>query len=147
MSFTRFHYDDERTKKNLQQATGASRYILNTPGPGNNVGFMKDPFIRLQKWGGNLRKNNNGPIEIHSYLTGLKKNIKNKKYYFSEDNKTITNQSRTTNPAWLYKDLEQNHRYFLLNDPQKHAEINFKHNVNTRLVERDNFIPTLPNIK
>ena len=83
MSFTRFHYDDERTKKNLQQATGASRYILNTPGPGNNVGFMKDPFVRLQKWGGNLRKNNNGPIEIHSYLIGLKKDIQTTKYYFT----------------------------------------------------------------
>ena len=34
-------------------------------------------------------------------------------------NNTITNQSRTTNPAWLYKDLEQNHRYILLEDPQK----------------------------
>ena len=108
---------------------------------------MKDPFVRLQKWGGNLRKNNNGPIEIHSYLIGLKKDIQTTKYYFKQDNDTITNQSRTTNPAWLYKDLEQNHRYILLNNPQKHAEINFKHNVNTRLVERDNFIPTLPNIK
>lgn len=147
MSFTRFHYDDERIKKNLQQATGTGRYILNTPGPGNNVGFMKDPFVRLQKWGGNLRNNNNGPIEIHSYLIGLKKDIITKKYYFNEDNNKITSQSRTTNPAWLYKDLEQNHRYILLNNPQEHSEINFKHNINTRLVERDNFIPTLPNIK
>ena len=147
MSFTRFHYDVERTKKNLQQATGAGRYILNTPGPGNKVGFMKDPFVRLQKWGGNLRKNENGPIDIDSYLTGLKDNIETKKYYFQEDNNTITNQSRVTNPAWLYKDLKQNHRYILLKDPQKNYKINFKNNINTRLVERDNFIPTLPNIK
>ena len=81
MSFTRFHYDVERTKKNLQQATGPSRYILNTPGPGNKVGFMNDPFIRLQKWGGNLRKNDNGPIEIDSYLLGLKKNINTTNYF------------------------------------------------------------------
>ena len=36
MSFTRFHYDVERTKKNLQQATGPSRYILNTPAQNND---------------------------------------------------------------------------------------------------------------
>lgn len=147
MSFTRFHYDIERTKKNLQQATGASRYILNTPGPGNKVGFMKDPFIRLQQWGGNLRKSENGPIDINSYLIGLKDNIKTSKYYFKEDNNTITNQSRITNPAWLYKDLEQNHRYILLENPQKNFKIKFQNNINTRLVERDNFIPTLPDIK
>tara|TARA_B100001057_G_scaffold56475_1_gene50061 strand:+ start:46 stop:489 length:444 start_codon:yes stop_codon:yes gene_type:complete len=147
MSFTRFHYDVERTKKNLQQATGPSRYILNTPGPGNKVGFMNDPFIRLQKWGGNLRKNDNGPIEIDSYLLGLKKNINTTNYNFVEDNKTVTNQSRVTNPAWLYKDLEQNHRYILLEDPQKIIQIKFENNINTRLMERDNFVPTLPNIK
>ena len=147
MSFTRFHYDNERIKKNLQQATGTGRYILNTPGPGDTVGFMKDPFIRLQKWGGNLRKHADGPIEINSYLLGLKPTIKTNKKLIKEDNNTITNQSRTTNPAWLYKDLEQNHRYILLNNPQNHSEINFKHNINTRLIERDNFKPTLPNIK
>tara|TARA_X000000950_G_C13887430_1_gene649434 strand:+ start:243 stop:686 length:444 start_codon:yes stop_codon:yes gene_type:complete len=147
MSFTRFHYDVERTKKNLQQATGPSRYILNTPGPGNNVGFMKDPFVRLQKWGGNLRKTENGPIDINSYLIGLKDNIKSTPYKFIHDNTTITNQSRVTNPSWLYKDLEQNHRYILLEDPQKFIQINFETNVNTRLKERDNFVPTLPNIK
>lgn len=147
MSFTRFHYDNERIKKNLQQSTGTSRYILNTPGPGNKVGFIKDPFVRLQKWGGNLRYNNNGPIEINSYLVGLKKNIKTKRNIYDEDTKTITNQSRMTNPAWLYKDLEQNHRYILLNNPQQNIELRFENNINTRLVERDNFIPTLPNIK
>lgn len=147
MSFTRFHYDNERIKKNLQQSTGTSRYILNTPGPGNKVGFIKDPFVRLQKWGGNLRYNNNGPIEINSYLVGLKKNIKTERNIYDEDTKTITNQSRMTNPAWLYKDLEQNHRYILLNNPQQNIELRFENNINTRLVERDNFIPTLPNIK
>ena len=29
MAFTRFNYDECRTKKKLQQQTGAGRYILN----------------------------------------------------------------------------------------------------------------------
>ena len=29
MAFTRFNYDDARIKKELQQATGSGRYILN----------------------------------------------------------------------------------------------------------------------
>jgi len=147
MSFTRFHYDIERTKKNLEQSTGTSRYILNTPGPGNKVGFINDPFVRLQKWGGNLRKANNGAVDIHSHLIGLKSKIKTQKINYDNDNKSITKQSRVTNPSWLYKDLEQNHRYILLNDPQKNYKRNFKNNINTRLIERDNFIPTLPKLK
>ena len=147
MSFTRFHYDVERTKKNLEQSTGTSRYILNTPGPGNKVGFINDPFVRLQKWGGNLRKANNGAIDIHSHLIGLKSKIKTQKINYDNDTKSITKQSRVTNPSWLYKDLEQNHRYILLNDPQKNYKRNFKNNINTRLIERDNFVPCLPKLK
>ena len=115
MSFTRFHDDPCRIHKQLEESTFQGRYMLNKPGNGAKPCYMEDPFIRLQKWGGNLRKNNNGPIEIHSYLIGLKKNIETTRQTFKEDYNTITNQSRTTNPAWLYKDLEQNHRYILLN--------------------------------
>ena len=34
MAFTRFNYDDARTKKKLQEATGPGRYILNVPAVG-----------------------------------------------------------------------------------------------------------------
>ena len=34
MAFTRFNYDECRTKKILQQATGPGRYMLNVPGNG-----------------------------------------------------------------------------------------------------------------
>ena len=48
MAFTRFNYDECRTKKKLQQQTGPSRYILNVPGNGSKPCFMDDPQIRLQ---------------------------------------------------------------------------------------------------
>ena len=36
MAFTRFNYDDCRTKKQLQQQTDPGRWILNVPGNGAN---------------------------------------------------------------------------------------------------------------
>ena len=50
MSFTRFNYDDARTKKNLQQSTGPGRYILNVPGNGVKLPMINDPQMRMQRW-------------------------------------------------------------------------------------------------
>ena len=55
----------------------------------------------------------------------------------------ITNQSRATHPAWEYRGLEQNHLYPLLRDPQENTCMHFHNNLNTRLLERDNFVPTI----
>ena len=54
MAFTRFKYDDCRTKKSLQQSTDVGKWILNVPGNGDKPCYMNDPHIILQKWGGNL---------------------------------------------------------------------------------------------
>ena len=40
MAFTRFNYDDCRTKKRLQEATGPGRYALNMPGTGPTPCFF-----------------------------------------------------------------------------------------------------------
>ena len=71
MAFTRFNYDDARTKKKLQEATDSGRYVLNVPGNGAEPTFFDDPYIRVQKWGANLREViNGGPIDIDSDLSG-----------------------------------------------------------------------------
>ena len=71
MAFTRYNYDECRTKKKLQESTGPGRYILNVPGNGPNPCFFNDPQIRLQKWGANLDNViNGGPLDIDSDLTG-----------------------------------------------------------------------------
>ena len=57
MSFTRFSYDEERVRKDLQQSTDPGRYMLNVPGPGENMPMQDCPFIRLQKWGANYTPN------------------------------------------------------------------------------------------
>ena len=159
MAFTRFNYDKCRTQKNIQQATGPGRYILNVPGIGDKPAVFNDPQLRMQKWGGNLRGVYNGhPIDIDSDLKNVgkklskfnckekstKQSIKTFTNSYPISNKSLTDQSRTTHPAWLYRDLEQNHMYPLLLDPQENVCKHFHNNINTRLLERDTYVPEYP---
>ena len=163
MAFTRFNYDECRTKKKLQQQTGSSRYILNVPGNGSKPCFMNDPQIRLQKWGANLKSVvNGGAIDIDSDLKG--RNTKLTKYCSKEQYKAnnqlniqdlqypvcaqaITDQTRATHPSWMYRALPQNREYPLFLNPQENVCLQFHNNLNTRLLERDNFIPKIPCLK
>jgi len=161
MAFTRFNYDECRTKKKLQEATGPGRYILNVPGNGPTPLFFNDPQIRMQKWGANLKDVVNGaPIDIDSKLSGrtqkLEKyditkskmkdlNTVNKSYPVFKD--AITDESRATHPSWKYRALPQNREYPLFLNPQENLCFRFHNNLNTRLLERDNFKPKVPCLK
>ena len=72
MSFTRFHDDPARIKKQLEQTTFLGRYMLDCPGPGNNLPFWEDPQIRMQKWGANLRDNT---VNLESDLFGMTRRL------------------------------------------------------------------------
>ena len=163
MSFTRFNYDDCRTKKKLQESTGPGRYSLNMPGNGPTPCFFNDPQIRMQKWGANLESVVNGaPIDIDSDLTGrtrkLTKYCTNKKFpnagvpttqktEYPICGSALTDESRATHPAWMYRALPQNREYPLFLNPQENVCMQFHNNLNTRLLERDNFIPKIPCLK
>ena len=159
MSFTRFHDDPCRIKKQLQESVDQSLYYLNVPGNGTNMPFIEDPHIRLQKWGANIGTN---MINVDSDLRGLTRksnrdcekineyNVQkatNRSYYYPTNKQSITKQPRATNPAWTARDLEQNHRQILLEDPQKNVEIPFRNNINTQLLEKDYFLPQLPQLR
>lgn len=160
MAFTRFNYDDCRTEKLLQESTGPGRYMLDKPGWGSKPCFFDDPQIRMQEWGANLRNVPYGaPIDIDSDLIGItrplykdcsKKEYPNSGVVQSEKvsypvcSKAVTNESRATHPAWMYKDLTQNHRYILFLNPQENTCMTFQNNLNTRLLERDNFVDKAP---
>jgi hypothetical protein len=159
MSFTRFHDDPCRIVKQNQQMTDQSRYILDVPGNGSKPCYMEDPQIIPQKWGANVYTNH---VDIQSNLLGLnhkpskrdcfsettyglgkysnpiKASNSNRIEYPSCDMLT-TEQSRVTNPAWMYKDLEQVDWYFLPLDPQENVFLPFQHNLNTRVLEKDYF--------
>ena len=160
MSFTRFHDDPCRIKKELQESTDPGRYMLDVPGNGLEPCFMADPYMRMQKWGANLRHVDGGaPIDIDSDLLGITRKltkdctssqypyagvVKSERIFYPKCTEAVTKQSRATNPAWLYRDLEQNHRYILFLNPQENVCKPFHNNLNTRLLERDNFQPTYP---
>jgi len=154
MAFTRFHDDQSRVEKQLQELTGPGRYMIDTPGNGPAPPFMEDPFIRLQKWGANLRSNT---INLESELLGIKQSVgkdcvnksiapvKSSALKYPSMN-PITQQSRATHPAWMVRDLEQDNFQYLFLDPQENTCIPFHNNLNTRLIERDNFKTVVPSL-
>lgn len=160
MSFTRFNYDPCRTKKLLEESTGPGRYMLNKPGWGDKPCFFSDPQIRMQEWGTNLRRVPGGaPIDIDSDLLGitrpLSKDCSKKEFPFAgvvfsmkkeypTCGQEFTSQSRATHPTFLYRDLEQSNRYPLFLNPQENVCMPFQNNLNTQLLERDNFTPKIP---
>lgn len=153
MAFTRFKYDDCRTKKALQQATDPGRWILNVPGNGANPCYIEDPQIIIQKWGANLRTNT---INLESDLRGVNRhlsrdclgkddyqtfNVPSKQIQYPTSAKLTTEQSRATNPAWWYRDLEQNNFEYPPLNPQTNVCLPFQNNLSTRILEKDYFTP------
>ena len=158
MSLTSIKNSQPRIEKDLQISTNTGRYHLNVPGPGANVNYESDPHIRLQKWGANYHTNT---VNLESDLMGLTRNlnrdcqstnghVENKVKSFqipSGTNKPYTDQSRVTNPAWMYRDLEQPNWKFLPLNPQEHTCIPFHNNLSTRILEKDYYTPKVPCVK
>ena len=153
MAFTRFHDDDCRIKKQLQQQTDPGRWILNVPGNGADPAYMADPQIIIQKWGGNLRTNT---VNLESDLRGVNRQIgrdclgKDNYMSYNVPNQAIkyptcsiltTEQSRATNPAWWYRDLEQVDWQYPPLDPQANTCVPFQSNLSTRILEKDYYTP------
>lgn len=153
MACTRFFYDPCRTKKQLQQATDPGRWILNVPGNGDKPCYMEDPQIIPQKWGANLRTNT---INLESDLMGVNRNLsrdclgKDQYQNYNVSNHAIqyptcvnltTEQSRATNPAWWYRDLEQTDWSYPPLNPQVNTCMPFQNNLSTRILEKDYFTP------
>jgi hypothetical protein len=153
MAFTRFKYDESRTKKSLQQSTDPGRWILNVPGNGSQPYYIEDPQIIIQKWGANLRTNT---INLESELRGVNRhlnkdclgvdnyqsyNVPNDPISYPNYNKTFTEQSRATNPAWWYRDLEQNNFDYPPLNPQANTCMPFQNNLSSRILEKDSFTP------
>ena len=153
MACTRFFYDDCRTKKQLQQATDPGRWVLNVPGNGSHPCYIEDPQIIIQKWGANLRTNT---INLESDLMGVNKplsrdclgkdnyknfNVPSQAIEYPICNNTFTEESRATNPAWWYRDLEQVDWGYPPINPQINTCLPFQNNISTRILVRDDFTP------
>jgi len=153
MANSRFKYDECRIKKELEQSTGPGRWILNVPGNGATPCYIEDPQIIIQKLGANLRTNT---INLESDLMGVNRqigkdclgkdnyknyNVSNEPIQYPKCDNLFTEQSRATNPAWWYRDLEQiKHQYPQLN-PQVNVCLPFQNNLSTRILEKDYYTP------
>jgi|TARA_R110002074_G_scaffold65363_3_gene155440 hypothetical protein len=157
MAFTRFHDDPCRIKKQLQESSGPGRYMMNKPGWGDSPCFMDDPHVRMSEWGANLRTNTtNLESDLMGLTRQLTKDCDNKNNFMKHEAKSepikysscnpFTEQSRVTNPAWWYRDLEQANWSILPLDPQENTCIPFQNNLDTRILEKDNFVAKAPHI-
>jgi len=153
MANTRFSNDPCRVKKQLQQSTDQGRWVMNVPGNSDIPMFIEDPHIRLQSWGGNLRTN---IVNLESELMGVSRvagrdNIVNDNYKsfvvgssrieYPSTRDLSTSESRATDPAWIYRDKEQPLWGYPHLNPQEHVSIPFHNNINTRILEKDHFVP------
>ena len=152
MSFTRFHDDEIRIKKQLEQQTYTGRYQLDVPGQGSSMPFQEDAHLHLQKFGANLRTNT---INLESDLLGLTRPLgrddqKEQDYKANEVpteqisygvEKPFTEESRASHPAWMYRDLEHPVWEQPIVDPQAHLEKPFHDNIQTRILEKDYYKP------
>ena len=155
MSFTRFYDDQSRIKKQVQISSFAGRYFLDTPGQGMDLPFFEDPNIRMQKWGANLRNNT---VALESDLLGLTRKANRDYIGVNEHTQHAVNaspntyrseqpfveESRATHPAWMYKDLEHSRWENPFLNPLNGLEKGFHENVQTRILEKDFFVPTIP---
>lgn len=158
MSFTRFHDDPSRINKQSEESSFPGRYALTTPGPGANLPFMEDPQIRLQYWGANQMTNT---VNLESDLRGLtrklnrdsilencyKLNASGGTHMKFPTTETFIDESRATHPAWMYRDIEQTRWETPILDPQANLEKGFHDNINTRILEKDNFVPRIPEVQ
>ncbi len=145
MSFTRFHDDPNRIRKQVQESSFAGRYYLDVPGPGINLPFLEDPHMRLQRWGANLQTNTVG-IENDLFSLGRKMERYPEEYTkfkaasstlsFPSSNPTVE-ESRASHPAWTYRDLEHPRWEEPWINPQANVEKKFHDNIQTRILEKD----------
>ena len=158
MACSRYYNDQNRIEKRNAISTFAGRYALDVPGPGVNMPFNADPHIRVTNWAANFRDN---MMDINSDLRGLTRPLNRdlleincyKKHAVSSSTKSyeetnyVTDDSRATHPAWTYRDIEMNRwESPILNPPDK-LEKPFHNNLNTRILEKDNFKPLSAKLK
>lgn len=155
MAFTRFHDDPNRIKKQIMESSFSGRYMLNTPGQGTDLPFIEDPHIRLQHWGANLR---NDTVNLESDLRGMTRRLnrdnQETNQYKKQSNEPrqvsyknaepFVQETRASHPAWMYKDLEQTRWEAPFLNPSNGLEKDFQHNIQTRILEKDNFIRKVP---
>jgi hypothetical protein len=159
MSFTRISDNDIRIKKQMENQTFVGRYMLDRPGPGMNLSFLEDPQIRMQGFGANLCENY---VNLESDMLGLTRKLNRDLVDINDFKKNavisppmswgtsqpFVDESRASCPAWQFRDIQNDRWEFPILNPQN-TGINkeFNDNIQTRILEKDNFKPTYPDLR
>ena len=150
MAFTRFSSDPDVINKRLVESTFNGVYHMNVPGNGLNNHYIDDTHIRLQKWGANLRTNT---LDIENDLRGTNRKLgsdyqnymktsallKSNTNTFSTKS-FLTDETRASCPAWLFRDLTQHSPNYLHINPQLNVDMSFENNQSTRNLEKDYYL-------
>ena len=150
MAFTRFSSDPDVINKRLVESTFNGVYHMNVPGNGLNNPYIDDTHIRLQKWGANLRTNT---LDIENDLRGTNRKLgsdyqnymktsallKSNTNTFSTKS-FLTDETRASCPAWLFRDLTQHSPNYLHINPQLNVDMSFENNQSTRNLEKDYYL-------
>jgi hypothetical protein len=136
--------------------TNEGRYQLDVPKWKNTQQFIEDPHVRVQKIEANKYDNR---VDIENSMLGYTKPL-SRDYLLKDeyvkftpkvdppryDNyiKCVTDETRATLPAFLFRDLEVDRFETPFINPQNDIERNFNWNVNTRIIEKDRLYDTRP---
>lgn len=159
MAQTRFFDDDARIAAALELQTQCGRYMLNAPGPGEDLPFMEDAHCRLQRWGANLDRFS---LEVENELHGMNRPAVTKDAFvhvfenmpratangigsaFASRYPTArpyTDESRSTHPAWAYRSMDDTRTFacppFLNPQAPQATELQFPAHIQTRILEKD----------
>ena len=154
MSFNKVNFDNstnlqkkleyQQSKKLENESINPGKYQLNTP---VNKGecYLQQPTIRLQKRGVSVSKHY-PLIDIDSELIGLNTNNKNHELKHFDDCYIAKEYTRLSNPPCTLRGVENgfNRWEWLCKNPQKNIFREFPHNVNNRLLVKDNHRPCIP---
>ena len=158
MATTRIRNDPIRIQKEMDIFTYPGKYNIDVPGPGVQMDYIEDPHLRLQFWGANRYTN---MIDIDANLKGYTKklsrdylnvdeytniSVMTDKIKYQNYTREISDETRSTLPAFLFRDVELSRWEEPFINPQSYAEIPFQWNLQTRIIEKDSLYNKTPPI-
>jgi hypothetical protein len=142
-----------RLIKEAEISTYAGRYYLNTPGQGLDVPYLEDPHFRLQHYSGVIGASNT--VNWESDLRGLTRPLMKGDTQAYDNSQTLqlpvmapirsytemlTDESRSTLPAWTFRELEQDRWEKPFLNPLDKCFMPFETEMNIRRKETDAFV-------
>lgn len=164
MSFNRLNYDTCAYKQNLYQSVGPGEYKLTEPPNTEDICFAESPHIRMQYQGVSVPQDK-PLIDVDSELMNLTRpatNCPSRKYIPDGSQCGLTNpkdaekkahakdcfftveDTRLSNPPCTLRGTGWNRWEWLCLDPQERVLMPFDHNINNRIVVKDNHRPCIP---